>query len=235
VVFRPSKARIRLRGAKWSQRRLGTRVRYGAAAGLVLGIGFALLRELVIAPMTGAPHSVSGAVSDVVIHGVVFAAAIGLPAGLVAVLESPLDVKSEVSPADLLRTNRTTTAIKLLVFGIGFAAITTLGSVASPWLIDLLGLGRPYALVGDQGPGLVFFAALASGLAAGLGYVVTMTAWGQWVVLARLWLPLTGRLPWALNAFLDDACRRGLLRQSGAVHQFRHARLQDHLLAADLP
>jgi hypothetical protein len=29
--------------------------------------------------------------------------------------------------------------------------------------------------------------------------------------------------------FLDDACRRGVLRQVGAVYQFRHARLQAHL------
>jgi hypothetical protein len=29
--------------------------------------------------------------------------------------------------------------------------------------------------------------------------------------------------------FLGDAHRRGVLRQAGAVYQFRHARLQDHL------
>nr|WP_312877766.1 hypothetical protein [Lentzea indica] len=57
-----------------------------------------------------------------------------------------------------------------------------------------------------------------------------MTAWGQWVVIARIWLPLTGRLPWAAVAFLDDAYQRGVLRQAGAVYQFRHARLQDHLI-----
>ncbi|GGV95635.1 hypothetical protein GCM10015535_63320 [Streptomyces gelaticus] len=30
-------------------------------------------------------------------------------------------------------------------------------------------------------------------------------------------------------AFLDDAYRRGVLRQTGAVYQFRHIRLQHHL------
>ncbi|MFI6358668.1 hypothetical protein ACIBJF_40075 [Streptomyces sp. NPDC050743] len=30
-------------------------------------------------------------------------------------------------------------------------------------------------------------------------------------------------------AFLDDAHRRGVLRQAGAVYQFRHARLQEQL------
>ncbi|MGH3706911.1 MAG: hypothetical protein ACRDRU_17000 [Pseudonocardiaceae bacterium] len=49
-------------------------------------------------------------------------------------------------------------------------------------------------------------------------------------ILSRIWLPLTGRLLWALLTFLDDAHKRGVLRQAGAVYQFRHARLQDHLL-----
>ena len=49
------------------------------------------------------------------------------------------------------------------------------------------------------------------------------------MVFARVWLPVNGRLPWALPGFLEDAYRRGVLRRSGAVYQFRHARLQDHL------
>jgi hypothetical protein len=70
---------------------------------------------------------------------------------------------------------------------------------------------------------------LVAGVGGGLAYVLSLTAWGQWIVFARLWLPLTGRLPWGLPAFLDDAYRRGVLRRAGAVYQFRHARLQDHL------
>lgn len=67
------------------------------------------------------------------------------------------------------------------------------------------------------------------GLGGGFGYGICLTAWGQWIALSRIWLPLTGQLPWALPAFLEDAYRRGVLRRAGAVHQFRHARLQDHL------
>jgi hypothetical protein len=70
---------------------------------------------------------------------------------------------------------------------------------------------------------------LESAFGAGLGYGLSLTAWGQWVALSRIWLPLTGRLPWALIAFLDDAHQRGVLRQAGAVYQFRHARIQSHL------
>lgn len=45
----------------------------------------------------------------------------------------------------------------------------------------------------------------------------------------RLHLAARGRLPWAIAAFLDDAHRLGVLRQVGAVYQFRHALLRDHL------
>jgi hypothetical protein len=66
------------------------------------------------------------------------------------------------------------------------------------------------------------------GLGVGLG-AASLTAWGTWLVFARVWLPAHGRLPWRLPEFLEDAYRRGVLRRSGAVYQFRHARLQDHL------
>jgi hypothetical protein len=48
-------------------------------------------------------------------------------------------------------------------------------------------------------------------------------------VLAARWLAGTGRLPWRLMTFLDDAYRLGLLRVVGPAYQFRHAELQDHL------
>lgn len=79
-------------------------------------------------------------------------------------------------------------------------------------------------------------AALLLGAVGGLGgsatYVLAFTAWGQWLTVARFWLPLTRRLPWDTAAFLDDAYRRGVLRQAGAVYQFRHIRLQQHLARA---
>jgi hypothetical protein len=61
---------------------------------------------------------------------------------------------------------------------------------------------------------------------------LAMSVRDQWVaeeLIARTWLALTGRLPWPVMTFLRDAHRRGLLRQSGGVYQFRHARLQDQL------
>jgi hypothetical protein len=70
---------------------------------------------------------------------------------------------------------------------------------------------------------------------AGAAISMGLNAWGHWLVLARLWLPLRGRVPWAVMAFLEDAHRRGALRQAGAVYQLRHARLQDHLARSFSP
>jgi hypothetical protein len=58
-------------------------------------------------------------------------------------------------------------------------------------------------------------------------------AWPTYEV-ARLWLAVRHQLPWQLMGFLADAHRRGVLRQAGAVYQFRHIELQ-HRLAAKSP
>ncbi|MGW6459816.1 NACHT domain-containing protein [Streptomyces sp. NPDC055078] len=67
---------------------------------------------------------------------------------------------------------------------------------------------------------------LAAVLLHGLG----RTAWGRYTV-ARAWFAARGTLPWRLNAFLRDAHRRGVLRQSGGFYHFRHMELRDRLAA----
>lgn len=135
----------------------------------------------------------------------------GLIFGLMAWLEAPIDSRSAFSPADLLNTNRRYVVFTLLVGGLVFGLVAGLINVFT------------------AGSGLGLTAGLETAIGLALGYWFSLTAWGQWVALARIWLPLTGRLPWALSAFLDDACRRGVLRQVGAIHQFRHPRLQNRL------
>ncbi|RLU90512.1 hypothetical protein CTZ27_21570 [Streptomyces griseocarneus] len=56
-------------------------------------------------------------------------------------------------------------------------------------------------------------------------------AWPYYSV-TRITLALRGHLPWRLQAFLADAHRLGVLRQVGAVYQFRHAHLQRRLAAS---
>lgn len=55
------------------------------------------------------------------------------------------------------------------------------------------------------------------------------TAWPYFEV-ARIYLKLRREIPLDLMTFLQDAHeRRGVLRQAGAVYQFRHIDLQRHL------
>jgi hypothetical protein len=74
--------------------------------------------------------------------------------------------------------------------------------------------------------------AIPQGLEDGgkLRWASALSPWPSYV-LARWWLALHHRLPWSLMDFLTDAHRRGILRQAGAVYQFRHIELQRRLAA----
>jgi len=97
--------------------------------------------------------------------------------------------------------------------------------------------GVAYGLAATVAGGLVFPHArtLPGGLLAGTVFAIAVglaiflsRAWGSFV-LTRAWLAMRGKTPLRLMRFLADAHRRAVLRQAGAVYQFRHARLQDNL------
>ncbi|WP_460063783.1 hypothetical protein [Streptomyces sp. YKOK-I1] len=121
----------------------------------------------------------------------------------------PSDIMRATGPASSLATDR--------------AASFTRGAVVA--LLVALVCVPVVALPGDWG-GLVHIGTqlwLPLGTAA-----LALSAWGRFTV-ARVWLAVSGRMPWRLMAFLDDAHRRGVLRQSGAYFEFRHVRLQSYL------
>jgi len=68
------------------------------------------------------------------------------------------------------------------------------------------------------------------GLAGAVG-VVLNDGWPCYHLM-RAWLAVRRRLPWHLMSFLDDMHHLGILRQVGAVYQFRHALLQDRLASS---
>jgi hypothetical protein len=80
------------------------------------------------------------------------------------------------------------------------------------------------------------FIGAATGLLAGIGMAIffaeysgpSLTPWQAYEV-TRIWLAARQRLPWPLMGFLEDAHKRGVLRQAGAVYQFRHIELQRRL------
>lgn len=216
-MFEPSLMEIRLQG--WTKNGTKTRLREsfrsrvtgGLAGGLLFGLLWALGMAALMARQ-GYPGPVIAWNS-----GKLFAVGIGLGfvMGLIAALgagfETVIPREKLVLPSVLLNTNRTTVLKQILTIGlmIGSGYGITFGAFSNSALAGL-------------GAGLV----AGSMIALGVG---TMTAWGRWVVLARIWLPLTGWLPRDLDAFLQDAYARGILRKVGAVYQFRHARLRDHL------
>jgi hypothetical protein len=75
--------------------------------------------------------------------------------------------------------------------------------------------------------GLGLAAGAVFGLAIGVTTVLSRS-WGAYL-LSQSWLATRGQTPLQLNRFLEDAHRRGVLRQVGAAYQFRHARLHDRL------
>ncbi|HET8660729.1 MAG TPA: NACHT domain-containing protein [Micromonosporaceae bacterium] len=143
---------------------------------------------------------------DALTGGLVLAVMFGLMTavtyGTEVLLGAPVSLAQAVTPGSTLASDRRVSGVILV-------------AVALMW-------GVP---VGNE-DGLVV--GLAVGPAAGLLAAVSSAAWPAFVV-ARALLAVRGRTPYDLMRFLDDAHHRGVLRQTGAVYQFRHARLQQHL------
>ncbi|MEV7094931.1 helix-turn-helix domain-containing protein [Amycolatopsis sp. NPDC051045] len=238
LVFEPSRLQVRLRGRTGRPegsllRRYAGRFVAGLLGGFVVGLGYGPVTVISRAMATGFTPGIGVLVETALVNtlasGLVFGLAAGATFGLVSVLETPLDISSAAGPAMLLRANRTTVLRQVLAFGPLLAlAIAAGGRIVVELLQGVLG-----PLVWTLSGGLIVGA--VGGLGGAVAYVFAFTAWGQWLVVSRVWLPLTGRLPWATAAFLEDAYRRGILRQAGAFYQFRHARLQDHLARTESP
>lgn len=131
--------------------------------------------------------------------------AIGLAFAMGAVALAPAGVDHAVTPRALLRSNRQYAIFQTLTVGIAYGLVA--GALTDP------------------------VNGIIVGTAIGIAFGVGAHAWGRWLIVVRFWLPLTGRLPWRVWGFLADAHQRDVLRQAGAVYEFRHARLQDNLAA----
>ncbi|WP_370947112.1 NACHT domain-containing NTPase [Amycolatopsis sp. cg5] len=234
TVFEPSRMRVRLfgRGDRGSglTRRFLIRTGAGMLGGFVVGLGYGPVTVLARLLMFGFPGELGWVVEaagiNMITTGLIFGLAAGPVFGLAAVVEAPLDLNAVTSPAGLVAANRATVIRQLLLL----VPLLVVAIMVAGWVVVGLLQGVLGELIWTPSGGLLIGA--VGGLGAGFAYAFAFTAWGQWVILARIWLPLTGKLPWAMLAFLEDAYQRGVLRQAGAVYQFRHARLQDHLSRA---
>jgi hypothetical protein len=131
------------------------------------------------------------------------------------------------TPGGVLRNSRREFVRRNLAFGLILGLI--FGFIFS--LLGGLSFGLTFGILAALVSMLSFsVTALAIGVVAG-GRMLGVPAWPAYT-LVRTALKLERRLPWRLMRFLADAHRLGIVRQAGAVYQFRHATLQDHLAEA---
>jgi NACHT domain len=200
----------------------------GLAAGVLDGLGAALaaglcaefagrrepargLRSLRWTP-TGLGIGTAGGlgvgVTASITAGTLAGFASGLTVGLVATTAlglqgAPPDSGATAGPATSLANDRRT----FLAIGSAAAITFGLGGGLGVWI----GVG------------------IAAAIAVGLGTAFLQAAYGHFFI-AGCWLAMQRKLPWRLMAFLADAHEKhGVLRQTGAVYQFRHAELQQRL------
>jgi hypothetical protein len=171
--------------------------------------------------------------------------AVGLPLGL------GVGLAVTVEPAGGLAAGLAAWLLAGLAFGRAFwpgdlAGVTSPGAMLArdrqAALLFLLGgglaVGLPVGLVAGLGSGhgigkvALEVTALGFGLGCLLALNMAQTAWPSYM-LTRGRLAFHHHLPWSLMSFLADAHQRGVLRQVGAVYQFRHIELQHRLANRD--
>lgn len=237
-VVEPSRVQIRLSFGRRrtagprNRQRFITWLAYGFLGGAVLGTGYGV--ALTVSSAVFARWNagvtlttiVTATLTNMAVFSLIFGFAASFSLGFVSGLSVPDDIGSAPTPLTLLAANRTA-AIRQLIALIPLMALA-IGASGGLMVTLLEGYLGELSWSFDG----AFVIATVGGFVGATTYTLAFTAWGQWLLLTRLLLPLAGRLPWALPAFFDDAYRRGLLRQAGAVYQFRHARLQAQLSAA---
>ncbi len=153
----------------------------------------------------------------------------GLTFALARYLSQPNDPLKVVTPGTLLRTDRTAVLYAALAgaipgaltgayLGLSFRA----GHRPSLDSLDILRFPSVTLALLGAASGCVL-----SG--AGLGLMAMgSSSWGRFI-WTRLWLAGRGSTPLRLMTFLQDAYRRGILRQANGYYEFRHRTLRDYL------
>ncbi len=155
------------------------------------------------------------AVGPFVAFGVLIGAIGGCASGVYRALNTPSDTMRAAGPLSTLRTDRDATLARSAI-----AALLT-GGVC----LVLLSVMPPGGTLGTMHTEVWVQVGTSS---------LALSAWGR-LAPARIWLALTGRAPWRLMGFLEEAHRRGVLRRSGAHYEFCHLRLQQSLAATPIP
>jgi NACHT domain len=183
--------------------------------GLLFGFGLGGLAGLPVGLIYGPAYGV--------VVTLALGAAIGLALSLRRLFDASSDVSAAVSPASILHDDTMSAILQASMGCIG------------------LGVGAGLALYVTIRFGVV--TGITIGVAYGLAYGISIGFGVRWsrvttpafmtFLIARTWLAAQRKLPWSLMPFLEDAHNLGVLRQQGAVYQFRHATLQEYLATTE--
>ncbi|MEV4389198.1 NACHT domain-containing protein [Micromonospora sp. NPDC049580] len=178
----------------------------GCATGTVAGLVFGAAIFGQSGARVGVPACVLGALAG------------GIGGGLYEAA-TPTDITKAVSPAAVLTRDRATffASMAVVLPLAACAAITTAMSPPDPFN------GSPQGIGYGVGVGVSLF------VSVGLAIAFYQASWGGFA-LSCCWLWITRRTPLRVMGVLEDAhVTRGVLRQSGAVYQFRHVEIQRRL------
>ncbi|MEU5599134.1 NACHT domain-containing protein [Streptomyces sp. NPDC020298] len=132
-------------------------------------------------------------------------------------LEAPLELDAVPSTSATLAAARHSlllaSAIALVSTALGLGGVAVAAFHYTPWALMVVAFAAPVRM----------------------STAVLSTAYGKFCFVTRPYFALTGRLPWPVVDFLDDAACRGVLRQVGPVYVFHHGLLLQALLDGSSP
>jgi hypothetical protein len=218
----------------------------GLPAGIVNGIGIALVVAVIVrfvgrdTPAAERRWSwpmglsggliIGGAVGFIVgfkespVIGLILGAAVGAtaawPTGLLGIKVGSQEI---ASPGAALSRDARAFWTTALSAGVAAAAFAFVGDgMASIFEVNAK---FSFPLLLKDGLGVGLSAGIVVGFVFG-AYHATSPSF----VIARVWLFLRRELPWGFMAFLADAhMERGVLRENGAVYEFRHQEIKEYL------
>jgi NACHT domain len=177
----------------------------GLVCGLIIGLVIGTLTWIQAGPTCGLLVGLVGMITGGYAGGFAFEIA-------------ATDLTKPTTPTEVLVRDRN--AFRSGTLGLGIA--TGLSTGLAFGLIPIEAGGSPGWRIGLS-------IGLANFIGVGLTVGFLQASWGSYS-LTRWWLAVSSRLPWRLMTFLADAHKnRGVLRQAGAVYQFRHVDLQRRL------
>ncbi|MFD8500881.1 BTAD domain-containing putative transcriptional regulator [Amycolatopsis sp. NPDC059657] len=197
----------------------------GVVLGLAAGLHVWLAKPADVTEVSGPPVVLRQDRTAALVLGLTFALALTLPSGFAVGVPTLDTAAAEAGTIDILISALGGALAGGVVGGVWFGRAGVLGIGFASAVAGGLIFGPAYPNVYGLGVGLAFGTVFGLSVA---GVSVLSRAWGAFMV-GQAWLAIRGRQPWRVLRFLEDAHQRGVLRQSGGVYQFRHARLRDHL------